>query len=103
MSSRIAGFHRANARLLQRLVANQKLRVFFRENVVRHDRDVVRRAQKTAELQHQRRLSAADGAADPDRERALLVVALFQRLAFAEQPRMRPVLMRMRVPVRMSG
>ena len=60
-------------------MAHEELGVFFREDVVGHDREVVLVAQETAQREQQRRLAAADRAADADRERARAVVALERR------------------------
>ena len=54
----------------QRRVPRQELGVLAREDVVRHDGQAVLLPQRPAELQRQRRLAAADGAADAHRERA---------------------------------
>ena len=55
----------------ERLVAHEELGVLLREDVVGHDREVVVVAEQPAEREQQRRLAAADRAADADGERAL--------------------------------
>ena len=94
-----AGFDGADAALVERLVAHEKLGVLAREDVVGDDAEAVRVAQRAAEREHQRRLAAADGPADADREAARAVVARDRRVALVEEAGVIVMFVR----VRMSG
>ena len=83
----------------QRLVAHQELGVLPREDVVGHDARLCVVAQRAAERQQQRRLAAADRAADADRERARPVVARDRRVALVEQTGVVVVFVRVRPAV----
>ncbi len=85
-----AGLHGGDALGRKRAVAHQELAVLLREDVVGHDREAVVVAQQPAERQQQRRLAAADRAADADRERARAEVAGQRRVAPVEQRQDRP-------------
>jgi hypothetical protein len=61
-------------RSLQRLVAEQELRVLARVDVVGDDADAVAVAQGKAQLAHQRGLSRADGPPIPTRSAGLLII-----------------------------
>ena len=78
-------------------MADQKVGVLACKDVVRHDAEAVRVAQRAAQLQQQRGLSAADGSANADREAAGAVVAAARRLALMEQARMMVMFVRMRM------
>src|SRR4029077_10122406 len=67
------------------------------EDFVGDDAQAVRVAERAAEGQHQRRLAAADGAADAHREAAGPVVAGDRRVALVEEPGVIVVLVRVRV------
>mmetsp|Transcript_10491 Transcript_10491/g.27890 ORF Transcript_10491/g.27890 Transcript_10491/m.27890 type:complete len:256 (+) Transcript_10491:397-1164(+) len=67
----------------QRLVAREELAILAGEDVIGHDADRVPFAQAAAQLQHERRLAGADGTADPDREGALVEVAILPLLVHA--------------------
>ena len=58
----------------QRLVADEELAILPREDVVGHGGEVHAVAQPAAQLQHQRRLAAADRPADADGERPPRVI-----------------------------
>jgi len=62
----------------------QKFPVFLGKNIIRHGGDVHRCAQPFAQLQHQRRLAAADRAADANREGALIEVAIQRQFALVK-------------------
>src|SRR4051812_24490040 len=71
-----AGFHRANAFSLKRLMLGQKLAVFLRKNIVRDRRDAYFFPQPFAKLEHQRRLAAADRTTNTHCERALIEITV---------------------------
>jgi len=81
-----AGFHRADAFGGQRLVADEKLAVFLRKNVVRHGRNVHPVAQFLAKRQHQRGFAAAHRPAHAHGECALAEVARQRLLAVMKTP-----------------
>ena len=85
-----ARLHRADARRGQRLVPVQELGVLAGEDVVGDHAEPARVAERAAELEEQRRLAAAHGPADADRERARPEVALVRAVALAEGARVGP-------------
>ena len=93
-----AGFDRGDPFGRQRLVPDQKLRVFTCKNVVRHRGNGVLIAQFAAQGQHQRRLATADGTSNSHSEGPAGVVALPKRFGpLLEQSRMLHPRMRMAV------
>src|SRR5260221_1940325 len=64
-----AGLDTDDALGSQRLVADEKLRVFLGVDVVRHDGDLVAAAQRTAKRKRQRGLARADRSADAHAQR----------------------------------
>src|SRR5262245_988209 len=98
-----AGFDRADPVFVERLVADQELRVLAREDVVRDDAEAVRAAERLAEREHQRRLAAAHGPADADREAARAVVARERRVALVEEAGMIVLLVSMWMSGLMHG
>ena len=69
-----AGFDRRNPAGGQRLVADEKLRILFRKDVVGDDGEVAIVAEGTAERQQECRFPAPDRPADANGERPLAVV-----------------------------
>jgi hypothetical protein len=92
-----AGLDRADAVLVERLVADQELGVFAREDVVGDDAEAVGAAKLLAERQHQRGLAAADRAADADREAARRVVARERHVALVKESGVFVMFVRMRM------
>lgn len=66
-----AGFHSQNAVLWQCAPFRQKLRVFLRENIIRHDGQAEAVSQLQTERLNQRRLARSDRPPDPDDRNAL--------------------------------
>jgi hypothetical protein len=79
-----ASFNGANSFGGQGGVANEKLAIFFRENVVRDGGDIPLVAHASAKLQEQRCLAAAHRSADSDGEGAFRKIAVDRRIAVVE-------------------
>ncbi len=87
-----AGFHGADSRGVQGLVADEEFTVLAGEDVVGDGGDVPVFAKTPAELEHQRGLAAADGAAHANGEGPPLEITIQRQLALVEMTRMVEVL-----------
>jgi hypothetical protein len=81
-----AGFNSANLVGFKRVITDEKLAVFLRENVVCDGGDFVCLAELAAKLEHESGLAAADGSTDADGERAPMEVAIQWKVALVKMP-----------------
>ena len=93
------GLDRPDVAGRERAVPDQELGVLAREDVVRDDAEAMLVPQAPAELEQQRRLAAADGPADADRERPFGEVARLRRGALGVAAGALPLVVRVRVAV----
>src|SRR5579859_8293320 len=89
-----ARLHRANALRFEGLMADQKLPVFFGENVVCDRREIHPAPQLLAQGEHERRFAAAHRATDAHGEGALIEIAREGPLAVMEMAGMVEMLVR---------
>ena len=92
-----AGFNSANLVGFKRVITDEKLAVFLRENVVCDGGDFVRLAELAAKLEHKSGLAAADGATDADGKRAPMEVAIQREIALVKMPGVIQVFVRVSV------